>query len=194
MVVIEEVYFGVKMYRNIRAVRKIMIKHDIAGQNTFARLVIGAMPIKCPSSAETFCIFSESDQMVYEEYYNSIYLHQKGRMEFMARESSIQLIYQNAIVIYDFVRPPVHEMNYTSMAGFNPSVEWISLLTIQILSAVLSANSTFNPIIANMKLKSYMEQKKPPRFQMYLVKVFQVLTHIVLSTIIVYLSTGHKLS
>ena len=106
----------------------------------------------------------------------------------MAREASIQLTYQNAWIIYQFRYPPMLELNLNSWSY--PSAHWISFIVLQIISILLSGYSTFNPIIVAIQFKSQSENR-PFGLMNYLVKIFQMLIHIIISTGVVSLVLGH---
>jgi len=46
------------------------------------------------------------------KYYNTLSKHISRRLTIMARESSIQLIYQNSMFVYEFVHPSTLEIYY----------------------------------------------------------------------------------
>ena len=188
IVIIEEIYLAFRLYPHIHAVNKI-INNKKKLSNFCTRLVIGPMPFQCASTVTPFCEMSESDQAVYKQYYTSVLRQNKGKLQFMAREASIQLIYQNAIVIYDFVYPPVREMDYSTWSS--PYSRWITAVGLQLLSVVLSAYSTFNPIIEDLKFQSYRRYKTAAGCTSYLIKVLQILVHIIIATGVVYLLRGY---
>ena len=179
---------SVRLYPNIRAVSKILKKNSSI-RNFFSSLIIGSLPFQCPSTEPSFEELSETDQVVFKRYYTSVFMQNKGKLQFMAREASIQLIYQNAIVIYDFVYPPVREMDYSTWSS--PYSRWITAVGLQLLSVVLSAYSTFNPIIEDLKFQSYRRYKTAAGCTSYLIKVLQILVHIIIATGVVYLLRGY---
>ena len=187
IVIFDEIYLAVKMYPLIRAVSKLRIKRN----NLLGQVVNRAMPIQFPSTPPTFTDLTETSQVLYKQYYNSILMQQKAKLNFMAREASIQLIYQNAIVINDFFYPPLRELDYSAWS--RPYAIWVASQLIQILSVVLSGYSTFSPTIEDLKIKSFMRHKKRAGYLSYLVKIVQVLTHITMATGIVYLSRSDTL-
>ena len=91
----------------------------------------------------------------------------------MAREASIQLTLQNALVLYQYIRPPVLELYYQS--SYFPTVNWMFDVALLFISTLLSANSTFGPILMNVELRYYQKYQKPPHLFVYLVKVLQVM-------------------
>jgi len=48
------------------------------------------------------------------KYYEFIEHKSERRLQIMARESSIQLTYQNALVLYQYVHPPLIELDYSN--------------------------------------------------------------------------------
>ena len=80
-------------------------------------------------------------------------------------ESSIQLCYQNALVLYQFIYPPMRELYYgdtfiqNHFSNFiSPTAQWILLLAFQLLSICLSGYSTFAPIVENSMFKCFKEK------------------------------------
>ena len=107
----------------------------------------------------------------------------------MARESSVQLTYQNALVMYQFFYSPLLELDYNVWPS--PSARWMVVLGFHIFSILLSGLGTFSPIIGNMKFKSYVNGK-PAGLYNYLIKVSQVIGHVLMATGAVFLLLGHK--
>ena len=106
----------------------------------------------------------------------------------MAREASIQLTYQNALIIYQFLYPPMLELNLNSWSY--PSAHWMSFLGLQMISILLSGYSTFNPVIVDIQFQN-VSQKRLFGLTNYLVIVFQMLIHIVIASGVVFLLRGH---
>lgn len=191
IVFVEELYFFVHMYFAIRAVKRDLCPNNLSmldqTKNIFAKMIIGSMPIKCPEpEVVPFHALTDEQKAIYDRYYNDFFWQNKGRLTFMARESSIQLVYQNAIVIYDFVYPPVHEMDYSDQM-MTPRAVWITGITLQLISILLSSYSTFSAIIEHYTIK-YSAKEEKPGLLLYLVKVLQVITHVVISTTVVYMT------
>ena len=135
---------------------------------------------------------SEEEQKALEEYYESVNNKNQQKMMLMARESSIQLVYQNALILYQFVYQPMRELDFTNTSTIKPaSNAWMLSLGLQLFSVCLSANSTFSPIIDYHKFKSY-KKNKPIGFFGYTAHVFQVVLHIIFATGVVYLLKGKK--
>jgi len=63
-----------------------------------------------------------------QKYYNVVCDDQTFRLGVMAREASIQLILQNAVIAYEFLHPPVAEMYYGDSAY--PTTIWIALMAL----------------------------------------------------------------
>ena len=84
-------------------------------------------------------------------------------MMIMAREASVQLTLQNALLMYEFFYPPLLELDFThspiSIFGrdikIRPSARWIGGLILQIVSIILSAKSTFSPINDDKTLSGF---------------------------------------
>ena len=131
----------------------------------------------------------ETEKMKYVEYYESFLMQNKWLLHVMARESSIQLTLQNALVMYEFVYPPLYELDFNSYRY--PSMRWGVGIAVQLLSIALSAYSTFNPILVYKKFIGDMH-RKPVGFLHYVITVLQIVCHIAISAGIVFLVKGHK--
>jgi len=109
-------------------------------------------------------------------------------MMVMAREASVQLTYQNALLLYQFFYPPLVELDFTNnpISYISPSVRWIFGLVLQIISIVLSAKSTFSPI-NDYKILSGFKNDKPVRLINYILLMVQVILHLIFAAGIVYL-------
>ena len=130
----------------------------------------------------------DEEQVEYDQYYESIAKVNKWRLQVMAREASIQLTYQNALIIYEFLYPPVLELNYNSWSY--SSARWGTVLGLQMVSILLSGYSTFNSVIVNIQFRSKLENR-PFGMGNYLVAIFRMLIHILISSSAVFLLLGH---
>ena len=112
----------------------------------------------------------------------------------MARESSVQFILQNALLIYQFVYQPLLELDFTSSlisilgqdVKISPSTRWIGGLILQIVSITLSAKSTFSPINDNATLSGFKNNNMMGLIH-YIGQMFQVILHLVFAVGVVYL-------
>jgi len=117
----------------------------------------------------------------------------------MAREASVQLTLQNALLMYQFFYPPVLELYFThipiSIFGkdvkITPSARWISGLILQIISIMLSAKSTFFPISDTMTLSGFKNNKLKGLIH-YIGQMIQVILHLLFATGVVYLLKVNK--
>ena len=73
---------------------------------------------------DSFSFLSIDQQDTLQEYYDLISEFNERKLEVMARENSIQLVLQTALLGYQFIRPPLYELNYS--AWTYPEVVWIS--------------------------------------------------------------------
>ena len=73
------------------------------------------------------------------------------------------------------------------------STHWIILLCLQIVSIVLSAYSTFRPIIETRKFSSFKQQKQVGLLD-YVFQVLLVVIHLVFATGVVYLQRVNNYS
>ena len=135
---------------------------------------------------------TEAEQAALREYYDSVESRHARRMEMMARESSIQLIYQKALLVYQFVNKPLLGLDFThgvvnEINPTTPSALWITGLVLQIVSILTSANSTFSPIIQNTKFATLKDDTKSAGVLKHLTQVIQVILHMIFATGVVYL-------
>ena len=141
---------------------------------------------------------TEVEKVKIEKYYEFIEYRYKRKLQIMARESSIQLTYQNALVLYQFVNPPIRELDYTPNVDYKifswkvgemtaAHTFWVVGLTIQLVSVGLSAYSTFSPILEDLKFQRFKKDRQHVSVFSYLIKVVQVFLHIIYSTGVVYL-------
>lgn len=170
IVVVEEIIMA---YQTYVAVCKIA---DIMQRN------------KDGETIKPFELLSMEDQKGYEKHYEEESIRNRWRLQIMTKESSVQLIYQNALVMYQFFYPPVYELDFNWWRY--PSAQWMAGVGFQIFSILLSGYTTFNPILENMKFKSHVEGK-PAGFDNYMIKVYQVLGHVLIATGTVFLLLGH---
>ena len=119
----------------------------------------------------------------------SVYRRSDQRMMVMAREASVQLVYQNALLLFQFTYPPLYRLDYSDrlIMAISPGATWILLLSIQLVSIFLSAYSTFLPII-NHKLLSSFRQNRNLGLGNYIIQMVQVILHLVFATGLVYLT------
>ena len=140
---------------------------------------------------------TEEEKIKMDKFYKFLEYRNDRRLQIMARESSIQLIYQNAIVLYQFRYPPVRELDFSSILQMISSMKlgqptaatiWILQLTLQIISIGLSAYSTFNPIMEYTEFRTFKKHQKHVSIISYIVKAFQLPFHIIYASGVVYLS------
>ena len=127
----------------------------------------------------------EKQKMV--EYYRFHEYENERKLQVMAREASIQLIIQQAFVLYQFVYPPMRELEYSAVGHLTPFAIWILRLAVQLISILLSAYSTFNPILSNMKFQTFKKDQKHASVFSYVLKIVQMILHIIYATGVVYL-------
>ena len=129
--------------------------------------------------------FSAAERNRFLKYYQAICKHQLKRLFVIARESSIQLVFQNAILIYDFFHQPVTELYYQDKSY--PTAYWRFMIFIRTISIFISAFATLLPIIEDYKMKCYKKFNEAPTPIQIFVNALKVLAHIALSTGLVYL-------
>ena len=142
----------------------------------------------------TFGQLTDEQKNTLGNYYSSIYRNHDRRMMIMAREASVQLTLQNALLVYQFFYQPLLELDFThnpiSMFGqdmkISPSARWICGLTLQIVSIILSAKSTFSPINDNKTLSGFKNNNMKGLIH-YIGQMLQVILHLIFATSVVYL-------
>ena len=142
---------------------------------------------------KNFQELTENQKNTLKEYYSSVYRRSDERMMIMAREASVQLTYQNALLMYQFFYPPLRELDFTNnqISSISPSVRWIAGLVFQIISIVLSAKSTFSPINDYATLSAF-KNGKMVGLANYILQMVQVILHLVFASGVVYLLKVNK--
>ena len=76
--------------------------------------------------------------------------HIEYQLQIITRESSVQLIFQFCLIIYQFINLPAIEVTYRNLASSSDyfegveTVQWLSGLILRIVSIFLSAYSTLS--------------------------------------------------
>ena len=76
--------------------------------------------------------------------------HLEYQLQIITRESSVQLIFQFCLIIYQFINLPAIEVTYRNLASSSDyfegveTVQWLSGLILRIVSIFLSAYSTLS--------------------------------------------------
>ena len=139
-----------------------------------------------------FAQLTDEEKNTLEEYYSYIYRDNDRRMMIMAREASVQLTLQNALVIYEFFYPPLLELDFTHSSIFSifkgnrASGWWIAGRIFQIVSIGLSVKSTFFPISDNTTLSGFRNNNIMGLIN-YTSQMLQVVLHLIFATGVVYL-------
>ena len=115
----------------------------------------------------------------------------------MAREASVQLTLQNALLMYQFFYPPLLELDFTHNSIFgqdikiSASARWIVGLILQIVSIMLSAKSTFSPINRDKTLSGFKNNNMMGLIH-YIGQMIQVIFHLLYATGVLYLLKVNK--
>ena len=200
LVVVEEVVIAYETRKQIIAIDKTTQNNSGLGPKTITIEIEkknsnGVTKMYTANFSETwpemkpFDKLLDEEKMEYDEFYEDVLMRNKWLLQVMARESSIQLTLQNALVMYESVYPPIYELDFNTWRY--PSARWMVGIGLQLLSIVLSAYGTFNPILVDMKYKADVA-RKPAGLLHYVITVLQVTCHIVMSSGIVFLLLGHK--
>ena len=101
-----------------------------------------------------------------------------------------KLVFQNVIIIYQFVKFPLIEFNFSevSVASLNVSAEsrWIGLIILQILGTLSSANSTFSAFLDRLRVETWLKKKRDASFTECFFTILQTLVHIVFQSFCVF--------
>ena len=129
---------------------------------------------------------TEAEQRGLSEFYDSVDLQNERKMMLMAREGSVQFVYQKALILYQFVFIPILELEQNDPLIKLASAKWIIGLAFQIFSIMLSGYSTFDPIIATKKFNGFKNNKKVGLVD-YVSQLFLIIIHFIFATGTVYL-------
>ena len=138
-----------------------------------------------PSLTPNFHNLEDESREQYSIYFNTVANTNSRRILVMAREASIQLVYQLTIILYELFYHPLNELDYQDSKY--PTAVWIGFLGFRIFSLFLSANSTFTPLLDGFTISSYRRCQKPPTLLERLVKIVQILIHIFMCTGVIFL-------
>ena len=200
LVVIDEIHMAYHTRKQIINIDEITQKNNNLGPKTISieiekKISKGKSIMEIVNFTESwtemkpFHELLDSEKIAYDEYYEGNMIRNTWLLEIMARESSVQLILQNALVMYEALYPSINELDFNSFRY--PSARWMVGIGLQLFSIVLSAYGTFNPILADMTYNANVE-RKPVGLLHYVITVLQVTCHIAISAGIVFLVIGHK--
>ena len=127
----------------------------------------------------------------YKVYFNGVAAHNERRLSVMAREASIQLIYMLTLAIYGYFKQPVIELNYHGSKY--STIIWIGLLAWRLISTLLSANSTFPPLLENLQLTSFRRYNRPAGLREQIVKIMQIFLHLLFASVLIFLSRSSNI-
>ena len=68
-----------------------------------------------------------------KSYYEGIFNDHNRRVVYSVRESTVQLIYYNVLISYQFFRFPLREMEF-SQSQVNATAQWIYSIILQIIT------------------------------------------------------------
>ena len=127
-----------------------------------------------------FVNLATGEQHRFKYYYEGICRHHLKRLAIIAKESSIQLVLQNAILIYDYNYRPITELYYQ---GYRfPTAHWIFVIIIRTISVSVSAYCTSLALVEDLNMRCYKVFKKSASPFHVFANVIKVLAHIALST------------
>ena len=99
IVVIEEILVAYEIYKRTEKLK------------TYANILKEKNDDGTPKSFGNLC---DKEKLALNEFYESVEDEHTSRMRLMARESATQLTYQTALILYQFVFPPLRELNYSN--------------------------------------------------------------------------------
>jgi len=166
LVYLEEVVIGYKMYKT---------------HKKFLRFLV---------VLTSFVNLSSSRKKYFEEYYEEICKHHSRRLFVVGRESSVQLVLQNSILIYDYFQQPAMELYYQDYAS--PTAWWGFINFIRITSVIISTYCTMMPLMEDFNMSYYKKFKKPATVFQYICHIIKISFHILISSGLVYLKWFFK--
>ena len=185
LVLVEEFILAKQTYNIVRETGDICDKYKLGKKLTFVEkmklLTSDPKSLFANSKYVDWKELAEEDKIKMEKYYKFVEKRINRRSQIMSREASIQLVYQTAYVMYQFKYVPVRDLTFDyKLIGIEASSIWITKLIWQVISIILSAYSTFAPILANFRFKTFKKyvEKKEPHLGFLIVKVIQVAIHI----------------
>ena len=168
IVLFEEIWVAVILFKVEKAIMK---------RNSFNTLF--------PNLTPNLFYLDDEARNEYVTYFNGVISYNNKRLSVMAREASIQLVYMLTLTIYAYFKQPVIELDYQ---GSNyPTETWIGLLAWTLISTLLSANSTFPPLLKNLNLTSFRRYKRPATLPEQIVKIIQILLHLFFASVLIFL-------
>ena len=125
------------------------------------------------------------------EFYKFYEEHLMHLKSITNRENSIQLVYQLSILIHNYLNFPVIELVYGDRQVGIPTVLWCFKLTLQCISALLSAYSTLSLPISVAEMRSVKESgtycSVLHTFCLLSKRVFQLIFHLCTTYLVIFL-------
>ena len=174
IVLFEEILVAVILFKVQKAIMK---------SNSFNSLF--------PNLTPNFFYLRDESQKEFVTYFNGVAAHNDRRLSVMAREASIQLVYMLSLAIYGYVKQPVIELNY--QGSKYPTATWIGIMAWTLISTLLSANSTFPPLLENLQLTSFRRYNRPAGLREQIVKIMQILLHLFYASVLIFLSRSSNI-
>ena len=108
-----------------------------------------------------------------------------------ARESSVELVLQNALILYEYFNPPLFDLAYQSS---DVTLAWIVDLTLRLVSVLFSAYSTLDPILEDLDFRCFRNNGRPAGFFQRIVAIFRMVVHIAAASGVVYLERSYNMT
>ena len=129
-------------------------------------------------------------QKFFFKYYEEICDHHSRRLFIVGRESSVQLVLQNSILLYDYFKQPAMELYYQDFS--NPTAWWRFINFIRITSIIISTYCTLMPLMEDFDMSCYKKHKKPASVIQHILHIIKIAIHILISTGLVFLKRIFK--
>jgi len=129
-------------------------------------------------------------QKFFCNYYGEICNHHLRRLFVVGRESSVQLVLQNSILLYDYFNQPAMELYYQDFS--NPTAWWRFINFMRITSIIISTYCTLMPLIEDFNMSCYKKYQKPASVIQYIFHIIKISIHILISTGLVFLKWFFK--
>jgi len=126
----------------------------------------------------------------FANYYDEICNHHLRRLFVVGRESSVQLVLQNSILLYDYFNQPAMELYYQDFS--NPTAWWRFINFIRITSIIISTYCTLMPLMEDFNMSCYKKYQKPASVIQYILHIIKISMHILISTGLVFMKWFFK--
>ena len=165
----------------------------LLGRHTARMAVLKGTLWPQKSDPKKYESLSSFEQLGVRDFYDVYKRHHSHKMTIMAIESSLMLCFQTALLGFNFLQPPLRELDYqaesnTKLDGL-PTARWICLnIIFGLIKIAMSGYSTFALLTIHQNLRSYFRYHKPAGFLTHLGAVTKAIIQIVACTGYIFLS------